>query len=190
MFTKNYDNYKLLMFFGGDSPGGSPKVLTFTAVDGYTWGDSYYAYASNSYNGLGYYLPKATCAAMETGTRSTVGGGVYFGSGSAPATKEDHCLQSPITSGLSIINPPKCSFTEDGNGQKVFSANYVLTNTSDAEINIYEIGLFMTISQSSSAYYRRVLAERTVLTEPITIPVGESKLVTYKITVNETLNVE
>lgn len=118
--------------------------------------------------------------------------GVYFGTGSTPANLADHTLQSPITSGLTITNPSRVLLESEKEGQYTLSASYVLTNATEAELNIYEMGVVtpaLVGGQYGSCLYP-VLMERTVLTEPITIPPGASKLVTYKITFNQTLNVD
>lgn len=123
--------------------------------------------------------------------------GVYFGTGSTPAKKSDYKLESPITSGLAFTNPSALAWTEDGNGKYAASADFVVRNTTEAEINIYEIGLFTPFSWNynfvaltNSMPVNYALMERTVLTEPITIPAGGTKMITYKITFNQTLNVE
>ena len=120
--------------------------------------------------------------------------GVYFGTGSTPATVNDYRLESPITSGLSITNPKDLAIKNEGNTYTL-SSSMIVTNTTDSDINIYEMGVFTPVMQaydkapttSQSIHY--VLMERTVLSEPITVPAGESKLVTYKITFNQGENV-
>lgn len=123
-------------------------------------------------------------------TAESVNPGVYFGSGSTPANKADNKLESLITSGLTIASPSAFTESNDGNGKYEFSASYVLTNTSGVEMNIYEVGFVLPIFNASSTYYHPTLVERTVLDEPVTIPAGGTKMVTYKITFNQTLNVE
>ena len=118
-------------------------------------------------------------------------GGVYFGSGSTPATKDDYRLESPITSGLSITNPKSLYWVDVGNGKYIVSSPFIVTNITDSDIFISEIGVFTPVSavydkgSNSSQTLNYCLMERTVLSEPITIPAGESKLVTYKLTFNQ-----
>lgn len=140
-----------------------------------------------------------TQQAMST-TRSMVSGGVgrnmatptisydyglHFGTGSTPAAASDYALESRITSGLSFTKG-ELALYEEQEGRYIASVSHAITNTSDAEINIYEIGVVANYFNGSNTakYY---LMERTVLTEPITLAAGETKLVTYKITFNQTM---
>lgn len=196
MLTNNYYEYKKLMFCGAGAYSGiHPEKIYFTDVAGnYVGGNnSPNIYAQYSYHGdLGWWLAKARCATFTTGTSTTdnpLNCGVYFGTGATPATLADYKLESPIESGLTITNPSYYSFNDDGAGKWTFSASYVLTNTTEAEMNIYEIGIVTPIGQKSSLFYP-VLMEHTVLAEPITIPAGGAKLVTLTLTQNNVLNVE
>lgn len=115
--------------------------------------------------------------------------GVYFGSGATPASKADTQLESLISSGLSITNPYAVVTENLGNGKHTVSATYTVKNTTDAEINIWEIGAVMENVSLYSGYDYYVypyLVERTVLEAPITIPAGQAKVVTYKVTFNHT----
>ena len=118
--------------------------------------------------------------------------GVYFGTGQTPANKSDYTLEAPITSGLKITTGTP--FLSKDNGIYTYQANHALANTTEAEINIYEIGLFLPIDSgigsTSALMWHNVLMERTVLDEPITIEPGKAKLVSYTMTFNQTLNVE
>lgn len=195
MLTNNYYAYKKLEFSGGTSYNGShPENLTFKTVDGSSIGFNNPSLCTTygTYGALGYWLNKAKCAALPTqSTYTSYGnGGVYFGTGTTPATLADYTLEKPITSGLSITNPSKYSFNDNGEGKWTYSASYVLTNTSGAEINIYEIGIITMAGTTGNSTYAPLLMERTVLTEPITIPAGGAKLVTVTVTQNNVLNVE
>ena len=116
--------------------------------------------------------------------------GIHLGTGNTPATESDYKLESPITSGLIITNGSVVK-TDVGNGKYTITVSGIIQNGTGADINIYEIGLFGCVGyyRSSTQYYMPTLCERTVLSEPITIPAGERNLVTYKITFNQTLNV-
>lgn len=189
MFTNNYLKFKKFWFFNT-----SQSVVDFAGESRtYTYGTNLYSVFAD----IGYYMDTARCRTIASGSSSNItmngcNAGIYFGSGSTPAAKSDYTLVNPITSGLTITNPSSLVYQEDGEGQHSYSASFILANTSDAEINIYEIGLFgQTAAYSSGArYYYPILMERTVLTEPINIQPGESKLVTYKVTFNQTLNVD
>lgn len=148
---------------------------------------------------MGYGRCQAIKASQTGGASNSLAGsqvypGIYFGTGSTPASKADYTLESVISSGLTITNPTALAWNNDSNGKYEAVADFAVRNTKDSEIHIYEIGLFLPIETGGSSLmdltWHNALMERTVLTEPITIAPGESKLVTYKITFNQTLNVE
>lgn len=188
MFTDNF--IKLMQLFAFCDSYGT-RVYGFKKVNGTTI-DAGALYLC--YSGFANYMKTARCGAFTD--EATGSSGVYFGSGYTPAQKSDYKLESQITSGLSITNSNVLTEHEK-DGQYTLSASYAVKNTSDAEINISEIGLFSAVCTSTSdRIYTStdtrypILVERTVLTEPITIPAGKTKIVTYKITFNQTLNVE
>lgn len=104
--------------------------------------------------------------------------GVYFGSGSTPATQDDYRLESPIESGLTFTNGTIRKNTQ-ADGSTIYRNSYIVVNSSDADIVIAEIGILGVVHTD---YYFPVLFERTVLASPVTISPGESKLVTYTVT--------
>lgn len=110
--------------------------------------------------------------------------GLYFGTGRTPATKEDFRLEAQITSGITAQAGSVLEYASDDN-QYVLYVDVVLTNESEAEIAIGEIGLFLPASPSSGNKWAGVLMERTVLDEPAVIAPGKSKLITYKLTFNQ-----
>ena len=199
MFTNNYIKLQKARFLADNYQ----DYTTFTNIAGSSI-NGYIAYSFLS--DLGYWMTQANCKAIvatETNTFAVgnIGyAGLYFGGGSTPASKSDYKLESPITSGLTITEPSSIAWADDGNGKYEAIASFNVRNTTDADINIYEIGLFTPVNNSAvsstskihatsqTIYY--VLMERTVLTEPITIPAGQAKVVTYKIAFNQTLNVE
>ena len=115
--------------------------------------------------------------------------GVYFGSGSTPASKDDNCLENPIESGLEITSPNDVSLVSDGNGMYSISSRFLVANTGDTDATIQEIGLISSVCDSSgfsnSKTLVSVLFERTVLEAPVTIPAGEARLIEYKLTFNQ-----
>jgi hypothetical protein len=112
--------------------------------------------------------------------------GVYFGSGSTPATREDYKLESPIESGLSITNPSSLVWLETDGGNCSAVADFVLRNTSGAKIVVREVGFVSALIRQNDGDFYPCLFERTVLDNPVTIPAGEAKLIEYKVTVSET----
>lgn len=190
MFTNNYIKYRELMFFG------QSENRTFVDCDGGTTACS----AQHSWYGdIGRAIRKAYCdvqVATKTHTTANTSArlnpGVRFGTGSTPANKDDYKLESPITSGLAITNPTIDTTSgvtqipmEVSDGKYTYVVPFMVQNTTESEINIWEIGLFGEVGTSTSYRVSHVLFERTVLSEPITIAPGETKTVTYKLTLNQ-----
>ena len=138
-------------------------------------GSAYTFPTSSIYNcEIGVCMKKAYCKIPSSS-------GVYFGAGSTPAQKTDYDLENMITSGLTITNGSFVS-TNSGNGVYWYECSYIVRNSSENEITISEIGYY------SAADNYAVLMERTVLASPLTIQPGESKLITYKITFNQSVS--
>lgn len=185
MFTNNFIKWTKLLFSGAEQSvvmvnGSSHPILSPCIM--------------NQSDTLGYFMIKAQCKEIATSQSSAYqnASGVYFGSGSTAETADDYKLESPITSGLTIQNQASVNISYDSDGVYTAFAAFVVTNTSDAEITIREVGLFGELAgkfstSSASIYYRPCLLERQVLSDPITIAPGTSKLVTYKITFNQTV---
>lgn len=115
------------------------------------------------------------------------GVGVYFGSGTTPATPDDYKLENPITTGLSVVAPAGVSFTR-GDGYDEYSVTFGVTASTD-QVTITEVGLkscsYTRITSGTQANtYNYALFDRTVLDEPITIPAWQSKQITYQIRFN------
>ena len=108
--------------------------------------------------------------------------GVFFGTDATPATASDHDLGSIIlSSDMSVIVPTEVSFNVTNEYQE-YTATYGVRNKTAEAISISEIGLFAGAGSSNSM--SRYLVDRTVLAEPITIPAGQSKQITYTIRFN------
>lgn len=188
MFTNNYIKYRKMMF-------ASQTGISFAGFDGaITTG-----YAQQSYNGdIGVSIIYARCeklssataeSSASTITASSVKKGVWFGRGATPPTADDYALEDVITSGLSIVNGSTFTISNPSEGKYIIQASYTVTNTTEEEIIIREIGLFGGVAFYGNSSNNRacpVLFERQVLDEPITIPAGAAKVITYKITVNQT----
>lgn len=123
-------------------------------------------------------------ARMHNGILTTNTAGVHFGTGTTPPNKADYKLEEEITSGLSITNQESAEITDLGGGKYKVEASFILKNTTAEAIAISEIGLYSYGGYSSSSAYT-VLFERQVFDTPITIQPNESKLVTYKLTFNQ-----
>lgn len=185
MFTNNYKNYRKAMFF-------NDKTLNFKNYSGVS---QTLLPQSSFYGDIGAVIKYGQCRTFSGSTSyygsapSSVSGtysGVWFGKDSTPPAESDYTLGDPITSGLSITNSTPITM-DNGDGVYVVQSSYILTNTSVEDITINEIGLFGELpwKDNNNYYYSvPVLFERTVLAEPITIPAGEAKLITYKLTFN------
>lgn len=144
-------------------------------------------------NGLAGWMHAGRCRSLNAGSASSVNAvyaGVYFGTDPTPATEDDYTLGAVITSGLSISNQGYPTIVQESDDVYSVFAVYTIENTTSSSINIYEIGLFTPINTAVSDTMYPVLMEHTVLDVPISIAAGESKSVTYKLTFNQTLNVE
>lgn len=187
MFTENYVKYRKGQFLT------SSCTLK-------TWGNTSgtFRFMDTGYMNcdLGEVMSRGKCGTIEvisSGSQIPRNySGIYFGTGSTPAAVTDYKLENLISSGLTITNG-NVAVTDLGNGKYEVSNDYIVKNTSGAEISIYEIGAVIESTKLYSGYDYYVypcLVERTVLTEPITIAPGQAKLITYKVTFNQTLDVE
>jgi len=103
----------------------------------------------------------------------TLGNYIQFGTGSTAADYEDYQLESPITSGLSMVQSEgtlTAPSAFDAVTHKYSSTRtFTINNTSDSSITLSELGIF----SCSCLVYREVLAT------PITIDPGESVTVSF-----------
>lgn len=110
--------------------------------------------------------------------------GVCFGDGTSEPTPDDVCLSGTHHTGITSANCIKdVTYSVDDNGDYILTANYTITNTTDADITIAEVGMAQsgTYFKGGYNYYLPVLVERTLLETPITIPVDNVGKVTYTI---------
>lgn len=172
MFTQNYIEYRRQHFSGIGSANftvASGEISTRTI--------------SSIYGDIGYCMRYPRCRAI-VGSNNYCG--VYFGSGTTPPQRSDYTLEAPIESGLSFTYSGGVAFSDDGGGKWSVLTNYIVTNTSDTDISISEIGV-ITIFGANNAQTTSapILFERTVLSTPVTIAPGASKLITYKVTFDQ-----
>lgn len=114
----------------------------------------------------------------NTGNSDAGSTGIGFGSGTTPPTIDDYKLESAISSGLSF------SFVQNYGNPCTWIIT--ITNTSDEEITISELGMFTSIysNYSSSGSNVTALVDRTVLDNPVTIPAGGIGKIEYEIKIN------
>ena len=114
-------------------------------------------------------------------------GGVVFGTGTTPPTKDDYCLSGTLLTNFSYS--AGVTTTPDANGVTI-KAIYTITNIGSADMTIGEIGLMGNIYSSGNTSAnqsddRKGFIERTVLDEPVTIQAGGVGTVTYTIRMND-----
>lgn len=107
--------------------------------------------------------------------------GVFFGTGKTPARTTDYQMETPITDGtsLAVISHASAAVgipcTFDTSCMRITNT-YELTNNTDADIAISEIGLFGRFTST-----KILLLDHTVLDEPIVVLAGQAVPVTYEI---------
>lgn len=112
---------------------------------------------------------------------SNTAAGIQIGSGSTPASANDHALESLITSGVSATVTLNKQVDGDGNYESAYLVT--VTNNGSADVVVSEIGYVVYLlgatnnGSSSQAIY--VLFDRTLLNTPVTIAPGESATITY-----------
>lgn len=112
--------------------------------------------------------------------------GFSFGSGNTAPTEDDYFLESQITSGLSSVLTGS-SRGVDSNGKLYMEYLFTVTNTSNANITIAEMGItsswsVCTSASATSASNNNILIDRTVLDTPVTIEPNNSAAIRYRIT--------
>ena len=161
MLTKNFYSYMRYVF--------QNTASTFTATDGTT------------HENLSFVTSNPPFIAMKTWANKAPSYGVSFGIGTTPATASDYCLESILgTTQISVSVPSTVSYSRVDTYEE-YSVTFGVTNKTADAITISEVGL--TIYNNNSPY-PYVLVDRTVLDEPITIPAGQSKQITYTIRFN------
>lgn len=132
------------------------------------------------------FAPYPNSLSMGVLTLSSGAAGIAVGSGSTPATVDDYCMESMITSGITATIPATATATYDNtHKQYVVSKDVTIANTGSASITISEIGILASTKYANSvgasvSSSTTVLADRTVLDTPVTIPAGQSGVVRYE----------
>lgn len=114
-------------------------------------------------------------------------GGVILGTGSTAPTANDYKLSSDIITTLTYTST--ISRTKNDNGHTL-TVLFTITNTASEAITIGELGLIYQGGRDYNYYdtNSRILIERTVLDEPVTIPSQGVGQITY--TINLELPIE
>lgn len=106
-----------------------------------------------------------------------------IGSGTTPPTENDYNLETPITSGFSCSAPTCGTYYDENEGKAYRDLTYTITNTGETDLNINEIGYFMTAGSYSNTKfgttsngYIYYMAARSVLANTLVVPVGEASV--------------
>ena len=177
MFTKNfYDLIRSVLIYSN---------ALITSVDGATHNANYSLINGTSYSnggyGFRYAMRNGRIANPENGKNASYG--VYFGTGTAPATPTDLTLEAPITSGINITSPGDMVISVQDGYYEMSSTFGLQNNSYTASYAISEVGLFLKYQSSSSSGTsdKMFMIERTVLSSPITLAPMEAKQITYTV---------
>lgn len=170
MITKWFKNVMSAQYFGG--------VLQGSGSSGYAYNKPVKDRSNTTYY-ASHDLKVSTTMGFSTTTS-----GVIIGTGNTAATDEDIDLESQILSGITASSPV---VTKGMNGTKCFiKLRYVLTNTTNADIVVKEVGLRGTAQVAASAgatttSSKYLLYDRTVLASSLTVPASSSAALEYTI---------
>lgn len=170
MITKWFKNIMNAMYFGG--------ILQGSGSSGYGYNKPIKDRSNTTY------YPSHDGKTNTTMGFTTTTSGVIIGTGNTAATNEDIDLESQILSGITASTPV---VTKGMNGTKCFiKLRYVLTNTTNADIVVKEVGMRGSAQAASSAgatstSSKYFLFDRTVLASPLTVPAGSSAVLEYTI---------
>ena len=106
--------------------------------------------------------------------------GTYIGTGKKPASIDDYELDARIISGVTISAQTTTSVSYDEHG--LYLANtFGVKNTGIDTLEVSEIGLVASLNTTNASTTADFLVERTVLEEPVVIPAGEARQISYVI---------
>ncbi len=169
-FTRNF--YKAFAV-GVTGASTLPGVIDYTGVERFGAYESHYEdvhmIGTTTSNKNDPYMGR-----VQTGL--TGNGGVIFGSGNEPESLDDYKLSGDI---LSTFTHSYALTNERDETGATLTGLFTLTNTSDSDITVGEVGLITKKIGSST-----VLIHRSALESPVTIPAGGVGQVTYTIRMN------
>lgn len=157
MLTKNF--WTLLSTLLGQVTTTS-KTVELRKTDGDVYTCSY-----SSSSRIPYALLGGVCIPQFYSSNYGSWNGTWFGRGRTPATVDDYTLEDPIFDALTGASGLEALVATVGDGYVQISATQSLTNNTDEEIAVGEVGCFGQVSSSGSG----ILMDRTVLEEPIVI---------------------
>lgn len=194
MWLRNYYNMLTAFFLADDTLTSStqptdydPPIMIHGTNNTWVAANSRaLTYSLNSTNYMSYirnfvagnFFGKELCEYSRT---PSTGFGIFFGSGSTPATYEDYNLDTAITSGLSIVsqNGTLSQPTSYDNVTHHISSkrSFTVNNTSASPITINEFGIFVNAGVGTNDY---AMIYREVLATPITLNPSESAIVSFE----------
>lgn len=116
---------------------------------------------------------------MNTYASKVTNKGVVFGTGSTPVTLDDYTISGDYIPNLTMNVQQRYGRLDDDG--YVIGAKYLITNNNKESVTIKEIAVNVNTFQNSASANGVVMAERTVLASPVTIPSGEIGTITYEI---------
>ena len=111
--------------------------------------------------------------------------GISIGTGNTAATENDYCLEAPITSGVTLtLTATKGGC--DSPGDPYVEYYITVTNTGSSAITVKEICYKQKMKATAKPGGTGssdviVMLDRTVLTEPMTVPAGDAGVIIYKL---------
>lgn len=196
MWLRNYYNMLTALMLADDAMTSSTQPTDYDPPimvrrPNGVWADAQGSHilSQNTSSSLGSYFPipfvkggqYSTAGYASSATPSNIYGAMSFqcGSGTTPATYDDYVLETPITSGLSLVNSQGTltqATTYNNVSHHISSKrSYTINNTSASSITISEFGIYAQATSNTVP----VLIYRDVFT-PITLAPGESAIVSVE----------
>lgn len=176
MITKNFKHLLAMVLLNNGSQA-TPAYLPVTTMNGTT-----------QYIGGRMYFPGTVTYSVSTSSSST---GIHLGTGDTAPTENDYALESKISSGITASTPTR-QYNKDNNGNPYLTLMFTVTNTTSSDIIVKEIGfvqsayLATNMGSSQSSNGTHILLDRTILSQPVTIPANDSAAIKYTLKVDVT----
>ena len=167
------DNYWQIKYASSQysmwQPGGTgyfvdTSIKTLTGVDITRVQCSFSGYMNNIYNALKMYALRSNLM-------------VRLGTGSTEPTSSDYALENDITSGIGSLR-----VTTGVGGDNGLVTNIVISgiNTTESEIVIKELGIYINSAFTMDGTSYDVLLVRELLDEPLSVPAGKGFTLTFR----------
>lgn len=114
--------------------------------------------------------------------------GIAIGADGHEESEDDYTLGSQITTLTATIT--KTQYQDSENNKNTMRLDLVVSNNTSEDVTVREIGIFAqyntmptqgaTVAPGSAVNPRSIMMDRTVLEQPITIPVGEARIIRYE----------